>query len=162
MTGPRQRPALTDFQLWRMQRRSQQQRSTTQIPMAYTLAAAAAATGTNKTTVLRAIKSGKITGTKDVHGQWYVEPAELHRVYPAVADAAGKAAATPQYAMGDAAALAVTQQRAAQAEERLAELKALVDDLRRDRDAWREQAQARVLPAPGAKMSWWRWLRSTG
>jgi hypothetical protein len=39
------------------------------IPMAYTLAAAAAATGTNKTTVLRAIKAGKITGTKDAHGQ---------------------------------------------------------------------------------------------
>ena len=46
--------------------------------------------------------------------------------------------------------------------ERLAELKALVDDLRRDRDAWRDQAQTRVLPAPGAKMSWWQWLRSTG
>jgi hypothetical protein len=72
------------------------------------------------------------------------------------------AAARRQDAMGDAAALAVAQQRAAQAEERLAELKALVDDLRRDRDAWREQAQARVLPAPGAKISWWRWLRSTG
>jgi hypothetical protein len=38
---------------------------------------------------------GKITGTKDAHGQCFVEPAELHRVYPAVADAAGNAAATP-------------------------------------------------------------------
>ena len=37
---------------------------------------------------------GKITGTKDAHGQCFVEPAELHRVYPAVADAAGNAAAT--------------------------------------------------------------------
>jgi hypothetical protein len=92
--------------------------------MTYTLAAAAAATGTNKTTILRAIKSGKITGTKNAHGQWYVEPAELHRVCPAVADAVGNAAATPQDAMGDAAALAVAQQRAAQAEDRLAELKA--------------------------------------
>jgi hypothetical protein len=33
---------------------------------------------------------------------------------------------------------------------------------RRDRDAWREQAQTRLLPAPAAPMSWWRWLRTTG
>jgi hypothetical protein len=100
--------------------------------MAYTLAAA---TGTNKTTILRAIKSGKISGTKDAHGEWFVEPAELHRIYPAVADAVGNAATTLHYAVGDAAALAAV------AEERLSELKALLEDMRRDRDAWREQAQ---------------------
>ena len=38
--------------------------------------------------------AGKIAGTKDAHGQCFVEPAELHRVYPAVADAAGNAAVT--------------------------------------------------------------------
>ena len=48
--------------------------------MSYSLGAAAAATGLNKTSILRAIKSGKISGTKDVLGQWWVEPAELHRV----------------------------------------------------------------------------------
>jgi predicted site-specific integrase-resolvase len=52
--------------------------------MAYTLAAAAAATGLNKTTVLRAIKSGRISGTKTELGEWLVEPAEIHRVYPSV------------------------------------------------------------------------------
>jgi hypothetical protein len=34
----------------------------------------------NKTTILRAVKAGKITGNE--HGGWHVEPAELHRVYP--------------------------------------------------------------------------------
>ena len=48
--------------------------------MSYSLGAAAAATGLNKTSILRAIKSGKISGTKDVLGQWWVEPAELQRV----------------------------------------------------------------------------------
>src|SRR5262245_66573216 len=48
--------------------------------MSYSLGAAAAATGLNKTSILRAIKSGKILGTKDALGQWWVEPAELHRV----------------------------------------------------------------------------------
>jgi hypothetical protein len=38
--------------------------------------------------------------------------------------------------------------RLAPAEEQLTELKAILEDMRRDRDAWREQAQARLLPAP--------------
>lgn len=45
------------------------------------------------------------------------------------------------------------------AEERLTELKAMLEDMRRDRDAWREQAQTRLLAAPAASASWWRWLR---
>ncbi len=90
--------------------------------------------------------AGKITGTKDAHGQCFVEPAELHRVYPAVADAAGNAAATPHLAMDDAAALAMAQQRAAMAEEKLGELKTLLNDMRKDRDAWRDQAQGRLHP----------------
>ena len=72
--------------------------------------------------------------------------AELHRVYPAVADAAGNAAATPHLAMDDAAALAMAQQGAAMAEEKLGELKTLLNDMRKDRDAWRDQAQGRLHP----------------
>ena len=37
---------------------------------ALSLSEAAAATGLNKTTVLRSIKSGKISGTRDPLGQW--------------------------------------------------------------------------------------------
>jgi hypothetical protein len=48
------------------------------------------------------------------------------------------------------------------AEERLADLKAMLEDMRRDRDAWREQAQTRLLPAPAAPMSWWPWRRTAG
>ena len=51
------------------------------------LSEAAAATGLNKTTVLRSIKSGKISGTRDPLGQWQIDAAELHRVHPPVADA---------------------------------------------------------------------------
>jgi hypothetical protein len=128
----------------------------------YTLAAAAAACGVNKSTVLRAIKSGKVSGTKDVNGEWHVEPAELRRVYPPVADAAAGTDAMPRHATGDAAALAMAQQRTAQAEERLSELKAMLEDMRSDRDAWRDQAQRLTLPSPQPSLSWWRWLRSTG
>ena len=67
-----------------------QSRDGTQHTMSYDLAAAAAATGLNKASILRAIKSGKISGTKDALGQWWVEPAELHRVAEAPARAHGR------------------------------------------------------------------------
>src|SRR5215468_3381277 len=67
--------------------------------MSYTLAAAAAACGLNKSMVLRAIKAGKISGTKDDHGEWHIEAAELHRVYPPVAAAAAGNGALPRDAM---------------------------------------------------------------
>jgi hypothetical protein len=50
--------------------------------MAYSLVTAAAATGVNRTTVLRAIKAGKITAERDAQGAWSIEPCELHRVFP--------------------------------------------------------------------------------
>jgi hypothetical protein len=57
--------------------------------MSCTLATAAKATGLNKSTILRAIKIGQITGTKDQFGEWRVEPVEFHRVHPAVPERQG-------------------------------------------------------------------------
>jgi len=144
--------------------------------MPYSLQQAATATGLNKSTILRAIKAGKISAVRDEQGQWQVEPAELHRVYP-VADAAERTGAMPRDATGDAAVLAMAHQRAALAEERLAELKTLLADMQRDRDAWRDQAQRLVLPKPEPEPKpmtsetppeasrlrrAWRWMRATG
>ena len=57
--------------------------------MAYTLAQAAAAVGRNRSSVLRAIKAGRISAVRDeATAEWRIEPAELHRLYP-VADAQG-------------------------------------------------------------------------
>jgi hypothetical protein len=64
--------------------------------MSYTLAAAAKAVGLNKSAILKEIKAGKITGTKDKLGKWQIEPAELHRVYSVVGGrSAGSDAAQP-------------------------------------------------------------------
>jgi hypothetical protein len=52
-----------------------------QDPM-YTIATAAAAVGRNKTAILRAINAGKIPVAKDEGGEWFIDPAELHRIYP--------------------------------------------------------------------------------
>ena len=48
----------------------------------HTIATAAAAVGRNKNAILRAIKAGKISVAKDENGEWLIDPAELHRIYP--------------------------------------------------------------------------------
>src|SRR3954447_1753122 len=35
-----------------------------------------------KPAILKAIQKGRISAKKDGHGQWWIDPAELHRVYP--------------------------------------------------------------------------------
>ena len=131
--------------------------------MPYSLAEAARATGTNKTTILRAIKSGKVSGSKDEHGNWLVEPAELHRVYPLVGqrndarNGSMQRDATPPAAAFEAqiATLRDTAEL----------LRAQLDDVRTDRDHWRDQALAvtrqladlRPAPEP-VKRPWWRRL----
>ena len=54
--------------------------------MKYTAGQAAEAAGISKATITRALKSGKISGIKDDSGAWIIDPAELHRVFPPVAD----------------------------------------------------------------------------
>jgi predicted site-specific integrase-resolvase len=53
--------------------------------MKYTLSEAASATGKNKATIQRAIKSGKISAAKGESGSYEIDPSELHRVFPPVA-----------------------------------------------------------------------------
>ena len=50
--------------------------------MGYTLGEAAKATGKAKTTIQRAVKSGKISASRSTSGAYDIEPSELHRVFP--------------------------------------------------------------------------------
>jgi len=110
----------------------------------------------NKTTLFRAIKKGKVSASKDEHGQYRLDPAELNRVYPVAAS-------------GD------RQQRATRIDELIAQLHERLNDMRDERDrartdadSWRnafetERAQRLALTAPeSARLSWWRWLRMAG
>jgi predicted site-specific integrase-resolvase len=119
--------------------------------MSYTIAAAAAATGTNVTTIRRAIEDGKITGTKDQCGEWHVEPAELHRVYPPVVERG------TDVAQRSSAADAVDIEAQIEALIRQAgdQLRQQLDDVKRDRDTERDQA-ARRPPDQGERLPWWR------
>ena len=127
--------------------------------MPLTLAEAAQATGLNRSTILRAIKGGRITGTRDESGAWVVEPVELHRVFPA---ASAKPEPVHQDAQTDALVL---------------ELRAQLAEMRAQRDAWQGIAERLALSAPKPpepspelapkpaeaspkRRSWWPWRRA--
>lgn len=57
--------------------------------MVYTLGEAAKATGKSKPAIAKAIAQGRISASKDETGQWKIDPAELHRVYPPVTGQVG-------------------------------------------------------------------------
>ena len=54
--------------------------------MKHSLGTAATATGKSKTTIHRAIKSGKLSAFRREDGTFEIDPAELHRVFEPVKD----------------------------------------------------------------------------
>ena len=117
--------------------------------MRYTLGQAAKATGKSKSTIQASIKKGRISAGQNDFGQYQIDPAELHRVYPPHRPTEPKS----------------EQDKTDRTVEYLAEIKSLQDrlkavselkeriereceDLREDRNHWR--LQARALPAPEA------------
>ena len=82
--------------------------------MGYTLGQAAKAVGMSKTSILRSIKAGRISAGRDEFGQWAIEPCELHRVYPPLADDTGTGNGTEERGVtGGETALAEASTRAA-------------------------------------------------
>ena len=139
--------------------------------MGYTLGAAAKAVGMSKTSILRSIKAGRISATRDDFGHWCIEPVELHRVYPAVTDVTEANGTGERAVTGGETALAEANALAALAEARLFDFKTMLDDIREQRDRWQQQAERvaalaitdqRKEPAPAQPQSWRRprWLRT--
>lgn len=54
--------------------------------MVYTLGEAAKATGLTKSGLAKAIKTGRISATRNENGSYAIDPVELHRVFPLVVD----------------------------------------------------------------------------
>lgn len=54
--------------------------------MVYTLGEAAKATGLTKSGLAKAIKTGRISATRNENGSYAIDPVELHRVFPPVVD----------------------------------------------------------------------------
>jgi hypothetical protein len=113
--------------------------------MSYTLATAAAATGLNKSAILWAIKLGKVSAAKDQHGEWQIEPVDLHRTFPPVP------VAPRRYAPPHAAAIA-------EAHQQVAMLQAVLEVMKADRDGWRDHVRRLLLADQRDRRPWWRRL----
>jgi excisionase family DNA binding protein len=124
--------------------------------MSYTLGMAARATGLSKSTVYRAIKAGRLSASRAEAGDYQIDPAELHRVFP-IADpeparssnGAVKRGATPPEQDEIALENARLEAEVAASSLVTALLRQQLDETRQDRDHWRGQAQRLVvLPPP--------------
>ena len=93
--------------------------------MAYTLGTAAKETGKSKTTIKRSIDKGRLSAKKNEAGEWQIDPAELHRVYPV------SVPKVEQNLQGELHA----------AHKRITELERNIQDLRDDRDHWRQESE---------------------
>lgn len=114
--------------------------------MSYTLGDAAKAVGKSKTTLHRAIKSGRISATKSDDGSYSIDPSELHRVFPPVTQVTPSEALPRNVTEHQSNTLETLRiQLEAQKKERERErelLQETIADLREDRDKWRQQATA--------------------
>lgn len=114
--------------------------------MSYTLGDAARAVGKSKTTLHRAIKSGRISAIKAEDGSYSIEPSELHRVFPPVTPLLRREPlqGNDKEQQGNTSEN-LRIQLEVQAKERQREralLQETIADLREDRDRWRQQATA--------------------
>ena len=136
------------------------------------LAQAAALTGKSKSTLTRAIKSGRMSAVRRADGTFGLDPAELLRVYPdAVRGAPDGAPRNDDPVASDAAQhseISALRDDLAKAEQRAAVAEALAEERARSLDAAARALEAaernladlrRLLPAPSGSASarpWWR------
>jgi hypothetical protein len=138
-----------------------------------TLGQAAKLTSLVKTTLARAIRRGSLSATRVETGSYSIDGAELARVFPFPAPTKA------DDATGDEPGLLAHHAPLNATGELVAVLRAQVEDLKCDRDGWRDMAQRLTLappkpsqepaqlltlappkPSPESAMSWWRWLRA--
>ena len=110
-----------------------------------TLGQAARLVGVGKTTLTRAINSGRIPATRRADGSYLIEPAELTRVYSVKPDASeppSQSAPTPDMTA-----------RLVMLEAEVGGLKALLDEVKQARNDWKDQAARLALLGPVADPS---------
>lgn len=124
-------------------------------PMRYTLGTAARATGKSKTTIQRAISKGLISAEKGHSGGYSIDPAELHRVFPPLpSDTVSRDPKVDDTRPHDSTLELRTKVEALEA--MLLREREALNEVRADRDAWKQQATA-LLAAPPKRRRWWPW-----
>jgi excisionase family DNA binding protein len=120
---------------------------------------AADACGVSKSTILRAIKSGRMSAPRTDDGGYAIDPSELHRVYPPrnASDLGRNGSAGHDAPSAATHATAALDAEIASLREMLRRADREADDLRADRDAWRSQAenaQRLLVDARPARRGW--------
>jgi excisionase family DNA binding protein len=131
-----------------------------------TLGEAARQLGVSKGTISKAIATGKLSATRREDHSWAIDNAELVRYE----QANGHRFRSATVETDQAETVPGLRARAELAEQRLADLRAMYEDMKAQAGKWETVAlrlslpgpQPAETPEPAAKQSLWRWLRSTG
>jgi len=118
---------------------------------ALSLSQAAKLTGKSKSTINRAIKTGKLSATRHEDGTYSIDPAELARAF----DVEPLEGAKRRDLDPDGTRLL---ERIAALEAMLTREREISADLKEDRDRWRQQASA-LLTDQRSTRRWWVWGR---
>ena len=122
-------------------------------------------TGVAKTTLSRAIKSGRLSASRRDDGAYLVDPAELERVYAMRADASGATDSVAHHAAPacdpeTAARIAELEAEVRGLQALLAEVKSSRDaalaEIRAGRDTAQEQLRQVLAALPPPRRPWWR------
>jgi hypothetical protein len=154
--------------------------------MSWSVSRAARETGLSKSTISRAIKSGRISATRQHDGSYLIEPAELFRVYSrnaaqppsephhdALRNPPEKASATNSNEVELLKLkLAMTEELLAQERENSQRQQETVKDLRKRLDAATDKVLALAQPTqpsadapldavrnPPKRRRWWSWIQ---
>jgi predicted site-specific integrase-resolvase len=127
---------------------------------------AAELAGTSKSSILRAVKTGRLSATRNEQGEFKVDAAEVARVYDkGSASHRGRRAPVDRSEAGDSTQRSDGANRIEALETENTALKDLIrrldrdkEDLKTDRDLWRTQATQLAIAPP--RRSWvWPWRR---
>lgn len=100
--------------------------------------------GRSKSAILKAIKEGRISATKNATGNWHIEPVELFRAYPDCVPSGTQSPRTSAPKVRDVPPSG-TQTEMEHLRDLLHRAEKREADLIEERNAWREQAQRLAL-----------------
>lgn len=128
--------------------------------MGYSLGQAAKVAGRSKTTIHRAIRSGKLSASRTDDGGWSIDPAELSRAYPGTGNGSVPMERSVTAEWPDVELVQLRGERdrfRALAEER----EETIRDLRARLDTEGEERRRLIalLTAPERRPWWRRWFR---
>lgn len=111
-----------------------------------TLSQAAKATSKSKSTLNRAIKTGRLSATRNEDGTFSIDPSELARVFPQNtqerAELPRQERAMERHGTEDFSKITMLEQLLEREREALNREREVSADLKEDRDRWRAQATA--------------------